>query len=406
MSGPASNVASGGHILWVGAQTSKITLRTRRAVSPAAQAWQHGLITATRRAGWQVSVLGHVPEPVWPRGDLFLPEETPEEAAQTTMVAYTNAPGWRQVSLARSYVNKLGELVEARGQLTQVVTWNWLPGTGYLVEEIRRRYSVPWICIAADLPPGRLSWKTLVERRADGVLYLPWTRFSQSPARNKIHLDGGIDTLHFEPGRHQPRQGPRDIVYAGTMAPYGGLGLLLQSLPHIRTRDCRIVVCGKGDSAALRDAASRDSRVHVAGFLPEDELHAVMAGAWAFVNPRPMADQINQGNFPSKILTYLAYGRPVVSTWTEGLSPEYRRVLVPVTEEGPAALGRAIDGVLEWDHERCDATARAIHSFMAGTRLWNVQARRFLCWLERADHETRDGRASQEAAATNIMKEM
>jgi hypothetical protein len=80
----------------------------------------------------------------------------------------------------------------------------------------------------------------------------------------------------------------------------------------------------------------------------------------------------------------------VVSTWTEGLSPEYRRVLVPVTDEGPAALARALDDVLEWDQERCDATAREIYGFVVGTRLWSVQAHRFVNWLERQTAGTRN----------------
>lgn len=378
----ANTPLGAGHILWVGAQGSSAGLRTRRAVSPAALAWQDGLIRAIRAEGWQVTKLGHMPEPMWPRGELFLDEEPGDPGSPCPLVAYTNLPGWRQLSLARAYMNALPEIVEVRGPPTHVVTWNWTPGMGYLVEQVRRRYGVPWFCIAADLPDTWMSWRTIVERRADGILYLPWERYIQSPALNKIHLDGGVVGLHFDPGHRAPeRDGPRTMVYAGTMAPYGGLELLLESMPHIRTRDCRIVVCGKGESSALNEVARRDERVIAAGFMEEDELHALLAQAWGFVNPRLAGSRVNRGNFPSKLLMYLAYGRPVVSTWTEGLSPDYGRVLVPVTEDTPAALAAAIDRVLQWDQAQCEAMAREINEFMTGTRLWSLQARRFLNWL-------------------------
>jgi glycosyltransferase involved in cell wall biosynthesis len=371
-----------GHILFVGAQGTSAGLRTRRGVSPATLAWQDGLIGAVRAEGWQVTKLGHMPEPVWPRGEMFVDEEPGDPGSPCALVPYTNFPGWRQLSLARAYLKALPEIVEVRGAPTHVVTWNWLPGMGFLAEEVRRRYGIPWVCIAADLPDDWMSWKTIVERRADGILYLPWERYVQSPASNKIHLDGGVDGLHFGAGHRAPeRDGPRTMVYAGTMALYGGLGLLLESLPHIRTRDCRIVVCGKGDTSAVDEVARRDERVVAAGFMEEDELHALLAQAWGFVNPRLAGNRVNRGNFPSKILTYLAYGRPVVSTWTEGLSPDYRRVLVAVTEDTPAALAVAIDSVLQWDEEQCDAMAGEINEFMTGSRLWSLQARRFLNWL-------------------------
>lgn len=378
----ADSPSSAGHILWVGAQGSGAGLRTRRAVSPAALTWQDGLVGAIRAEGWQVTNLGHMPEPMWPRGELFLDGERGDPGSPGTLVPYTNLPAWRQLSLARAYMKALDEIVDVQGRPTHVVTWNWLPGIGYLVEQARRRYRVPWVCIAADLPDGWMSWKTIVERRADGVLYLPWERYSQSAVSNKIHLDGGVDALHFDPGHPTPDpDGPRTMVYAGTMAPCGGLGLLLESLPHLRTRDCRIVICGKGDTSALDEVARRDERLRPAGFLGEDEFHALLAQAWGFINPRLAGNRINRGNFPSKLLTYLAYGRPVVSTWTDGLSPEYRRVLVDVPEDSPAALAAAIDGVLQWDREHCAAVAHEVHQFMTSTRLWSLQARRFLNWL-------------------------
>lgn len=60
------------HILWLGNIADEATMLASRAVSPAANRWQSGLLGGLREAGCDVRLLGHQPEPAWPRGQLSM----------------------------------------------------------------------------------------------------------------------------------------------------------------------------------------------------------------------------------------------------------------------------------------------------------------------------------------------
>jgi glycosyltransferase involved in cell wall biosynthesis len=133
------------------------------------------------------------------------------------------------------------------------------------------------------------------------------------------------------------------ILYAGTLEPYQGVPLLLQSMAEVtRTHpDARLVIMGgRGDqvddlrnqveSLGLADA------VRLVGTLPSPIVPACLMAADVLVSPRERGR-----NTPLKIFSYLRSGRPIVATdiasHTQVLD-EWSSVLVPPSAQG-LALG-------------------------------------------------------------------
>ena len=102
--------------------------------------------------------------------------------------------------------------------------------------------------------------------------------------------------------------------------------LLLNAFRLLRRDDCELWICGKGDNSNLRDAVKIDPRIKYIGLLPRDELAERMNKADIFVNPRPSNIPGNERNFPSKLLEYLGYLKPIVSTMAQA-GPDYRDLL-------------------------------------------------------------------------------
>lgn len=178
-----------------------------------------------------------------------------------------------------------------------------------------------------------------------------------------------------------PRGAHRALMYMGALTEHGGAVQLARAFHSLSEKDIELWVTGRGSNVELEKLAEADSRIKLYGFVGQEQLHSLASRARVFANPRPTAFAPNKLNYPSKLLHYLAYGRPVISTFTDGLSPDYREVLIPIEEESNAGLAQAIQHALGMPEAEyvtwCD---RVAHFNL--TRAWGQQIQRLLDWLE------------------------
>jgi glycosyltransferase involved in cell wall biosynthesis len=300
-----------------------------------------------------------------------------------TVVEYTNFLPWREASLRRTYAAGFQSLLAQHGTPAAVISYN-APAFKAELGLSAQAMGIPWICAIADVPEGgstRALHDSLI-RQAAGRLYLSWGSFSSCQFLPKLHMDGGVTNVQPEAVGFERAGSKRVVLYAGSFNEYTGVGLLLQAFRRVRSKFAELWICGRGDTRHIRKAAAADGRIKFLGFVPETTLAELFEQASLFVNPRPPSVPGNAHNFPSKILEYLSYCRPVVSTWTEGLSPEYRDLLVVAGDASPGALAEAIDEVLNWPEDRRRSLALRIQDWLAAGKTWSKQATRFLGWLE------------------------
>jgi glycosyltransferase involved in cell wall biosynthesis len=262
------------------------------------------------------------------------------------------------------------------------MSYNLYPHTITVAREARERYGIPWICIVADTPsPGKeKDLHDAMLGEAAGLIYLSWTGYETAVKQPALHLDGGISEVKFTHGILPQTGEKRAVLYTGVLDHFGGVNLLVEAFKHVKDPDTELWICGKGGNAALQKAISEDQRIQFFGTVTEQRLAELSRAATVFVNPRPSSVPENAQNFPSKILEYLSYGNPVISTWTGGLSGEYRRVLTVLKEETPGCIAQTIEEVLGWDDERRLAAANAAHEFLVNKQ-WSRQAERVIEWL-------------------------
>jgi glycosyltransferase involved in cell wall biosynthesis len=373
-------------VLWVGGVFDEATLLARRAASPAANRWQIGLIrgiAATR----PVRVLAHVPEPLWPRGEGRITSLAGKLADGITgdLVRYWNFPGVRSTSLASSYIAAFQRHCTREGRPAVVVTYNDWPWSVALGRYVQDRHGIPWVCIVADGPgsgPALAAHEARIAGAA-GRVYLSWGRY-QAALCPRLHLDGGIAGLQgadeTEPAGDGD-QGQRVVLFTGAMNRWAGASLLVEAFRGVRS-DATLWLCGPGINADVQQAAAA-GRVRSFGLVGEERLRALCARADVFVNPRPTDLHENRSNFPSKVLEYLTWQKPVVSTWTEGLDPAYRAVLEVADPADASNLAAAIDRALSMSGEALSRRRAASRDFLIPGKLWTTQTDRLLEWLWR-----------------------
>lgn len=147
------------------------------------------------------------------------------------------------------------------------------------------------------------------------------TRRYLKPNQRFLCVEGGIDQDAYDyfgqssADEQQHEDGGTTYMYAGILEPVTGVDMLLKAFSRIGNPAIRLKISGKGSMENLvQDATKRDDRITYLGCVPYEEYLSNLKQADILVNPRNMNLPENENNFPSKIMEYLATGRPIIST--------------------------------------------------------------------------------------------
>lgn len=369
--------------LWLEGVFDEDTVNSFTAISPAANFWQRGFVDALHETGHDVDVIGYPVEQVWPFGRLMVGGEQASllPGLAGKVVGYINLPFLRDivqyVNLKKAVINYLLTFRPDYQIVFSCLEKSTDETASIRVAKyIRKRFGVPWICIVADgAPPGG----------ADGYVYLAWSLYQSGAAPGpSIHIDGGIpditcaDDQNINNSVHE-----KILMYMGALSQHGGVSQLARAFNKLSDKDIQLWICGRGNNAELRNLAEIDQRIKIKGFVEEAELSKLACSAFAFVNPRPNSFAPNKLNYPSKVLHYLAYGKPVISTFTDGVSPDYADVLIPIREDSDDCLGEAIRNVLNMQDKEYEGMRYRVENFNK-SHTWSYQINRFVSWLTMA----------------------
>jgi len=388
--------ADKGYLLWSGAPFARETFLRFRAVPTGGNFWIEGMVRGILDTGTPLRVTGHLAEPLFPRGRLVMKPNLArlsEDVQGELVQAYLNVPYIRPAHLAWNYRRKLRDMVRTHGKPRAVITYNPDPWHCALGEE-SQLLGIPWVSFVADMNDPGPTWNHFPPRaaQADAHVFLSWHTFHSFPFSNvKLHLDGGVRDIYYkEPGRLRTRESSAKtvVLFAGSFSKWAGLGWLLEAFQRLPDRRLELWVCGKGDTRELEAAMARDPRIKHLGLKTREELHDIYLQADVLTNPRPYSLPENAHNFPCKLLDSLAYCRPVVSTLTAGVSPEYRDLVVPVEEESPDALAAALDVAVRMPADVREELAGRIASFLRSGKTWQRQGDRLVAWLDRLNATT------------------
>ncbi len=371
--------------LWLEGVFDEASVAAFQSISPASNFWQKGFVRALQGMGHEVSIIGYAVERAWPFGRLLIKsgDVVLLPGAVGRVFGYLNFPYLRPVFQYVGMRRAVQRHLRSGQPLPDyMVVFSCLEKSTHQTAAIRvakwvkRVFRIPWVCIVADgeSPPG-----------ADAYVYLPWAYYKSESSRRPeptIHIDGGVPEVPVQAAQMAPVQG-KVLMYMGALTAHGGALELARAFRDVPGRDLSLWFCGWGGNPELDAVARADDRIQIKGFLEEAELNRLASQAFAFANPRPANFAPNKLNYPSKLLHYLAFGKPVISTFTDGVSPEYKNVLIPVVDDSQASLSEAIKSLMLMDESQYKALQVGVVAFNEN-RSWPAQAGRFVSWLRAA----------------------
>ena len=367
-------------VIWLGPAFTIAEALTSPALAPAASRWQEGFLGGLRDAGAELRIVASRSERVWPLGPLWIRgDEGAFHGIHRSSVSFVNLPGVRERSLAARYQRALFTASEQMGGADLIASYNVWEPVAQACRSAARRLSVPWVPILLDYDRTTADWTDFAASTAGaaGIVFVSHWAFQHAPALCKLHLDAGVANV---PTALPPANRSRMLLYTGALHRWGGVETLLDALPLVRTPGVRLTIVGRGGDAALHRRLKTTPAVEYLGGVEEPTLERITAEAEVLLNPRPAGMVGNEMNFPSKLLHYLSSLKPVATTLTPGVAPEYRDVVIAAEDDSPAAFAEAIDRALKLSDNEKQGLAHRIQEFLTNGRRWCDQARRFLGW--------------------------
>jgi hypothetical protein len=371
-------------IIWAGPVQPPAAMLASNAPHPSTMRWQRTFLDGLREVGADVRWIGHSPYRTWPWGPLCVAATPAEQLArfdrQARDVSYLNIVRCRDASLRRAYRKEIARQIAVE-RPDVVVSYNTDPSMQGAADAAVAA-GIPWAPVVLDFDdPRHDNWGKFTQAtvRAAGVAFVSDWAGRHAPVARRHVIKGAVS-------RRTPRVSPpssdvRTILFSGSRTRATGIDRLLAALPFMRSRRVRLVMTGHGRNY-FPSSTPRPAGIEVIdrGMLPEVELERISEAAAVMVNPRPIDSNDSCMSFPSKVLDYLSYERPIVSTRAPGIGPEYDAVLVFAESDSPASLAAAIDEVLEWTPACYAETVSRIRVFNASSTP-EASAACFIEWL-------------------------
>ena len=239
-------------------------------------------------------------------------------------------------------------------------------------QNIRSNFKCVYIIADKEVPKG-----------ANGYVFLSYDSFKKyNKDRNKLHLDGAVYSSYQKQNVKKSHKQKNKIIffYSGSFHKWGGVNMLIDAMDHIKEDKFELWISGSGDDKFIKLATKKDQRIKYLGLLTNSQLQKTYKRADVFLNPRPVNIAGNEINFPSKLFDYLAWNKPIISTWTKSLSPIYKKVL-HVVDDNPIAIAFAMSSYLEV--KKFSKTKTKIKNWIK-EKNWNNEAGKLINFIKKS----------------------
>lgn len=315
-------------VVWIGPIVRPDDVYLYKAQSAAANIWQLGFINGLLKNNLQVIVASYIPFPAWPRGPSWVDSYKGklDENVKIISTGYVNIMFFRELFIGISLFFKL---ILSRDciseELNTVFTYNpilrhrLIP---FLLKNFWKK-KIKWLSVLAD---------GYVKGNSDKTIFLSHDYYTSFKGP-KSFIDGGISESKFS--FIKPDYQRKILVYAGSQSKLTGIKDFIDLFLKINQKDFELHIFGYPSDPEINKICSITDKVKQFGFVTDEVLISACENAFAFVSPRSTNDFANT-TFPSKLLYYLQFEKPIVSTKTKTLHPKFDHLLFnydPLNEE-------------------------------------------------------------------------
>lgn len=368
------------------------------AFNRAGNMFQTNLLAGLREAGAPVStVVSPVPIQSMPSGrSLFVRSHhyRLDEITTVDSLAFVNILAFKQVTIGLGVLKRLlaWGWRHRKSKNRVVCTFNLSVPPGAFTLLAARMIGAKTVALLYDLSvPGVVTPNSLLTRldyrlqqwlipHFDALVVASDAIVCDSELRAPhIRVEGGFDPKAFANTASRTDPALFVIVSVGTLNETNGIGVLLEAFSMLKGDQYRLRIAGNGELVdKVKEASANDGRIEYLGYLAFADVLALYESADVLVCMRLTESVDTKYFFPSKLMEYLASGRPVITTCTGQVAKEFGSFTYLLREETAEALASLIKNVSLKDQGLREQKGIAARDYMMANKTWAEQGRRIV----------------------------
>ena len=342
------------------------------ATSPAMPLWS-SYFAKYLSAHIDICCFYYVQSPMFPKGTLFVSGHHYNKPVPTRMVPYISIPYIRSFTRRINIQNEINSLVKNQ-RVTHIITINTSP-TNIKIAEKFHKQGIKWVSIYADADTD----EQLISN-ADFHIYFSYDAYIRSSYKNKMNFEGAV---YRKVNSTYKENNNKTFLYSGVIRKENGVDLMIDAFKILEDKDATLKICGIGNYVGFIEKVKSDSRIIYYGSVDNKTLNLLYEEATFFINPRLSSYEENNNNFPSKLLDYLSYAKPIITTHTKGVNPIYLDYMFVVKNENPDGLAHTMRQLLFLSPLEKKELFKKIKVFANETYSWSNRVEKLWSWLSR-----------------------
>jgi hypothetical protein len=323
------------NILHIGPVISENQLLKIQYLSNAASKWQLCFRNALSPFVENYFIFSYLPDYYFPKGKLFPRLVKFESNYNIIIIRYLNLFFIRNISLVISYLNAYRNLHYTPDI---IITYNSLLHNSFFALLLKKYFKIKWINIVAD---------DIGSKYADKSICLSYWTYNNIKIPNKIYFPGFIEKPIFAEFKKEEKL---KIFYCGAINNWTGILEFIKMFDLLNLPNVELHIYGSANDSLktfLYNLSFKNIFYH--GFVTNSQLEIDLQSASAFINPRPSNIIDSEKNFPSKVLYYLKFLKPIISTNTGGLSNEFQEIFYIYQNDDLSSFRNVIYDILNMD---------------------------------------------------------
>lgn len=168
------------------------------------------------------------------------------------------------------------------------------------------------------------------------------------------------------------------ILYSGNLHERYGILNVIQAVIELGSM-FKLTICGDGDSRAeVEKYSSEHANIEYLGMLPNEKVIELQQGSDLLVNSMPNFGRHTELSFPSKIMEYMAQGRPVMCHKVPGIPDEYDEFLLYFDNNTISGIKNSLQRFKEMSYDKKEILAINNRNFIIEKKNQFIQTRRII----------------------------